>query len=139
MAEAIKADMYVYEGTDKAGKKVTGEMSGQSDALVKAVLRRKGINPLKVKKKPKLSGGKGKITTKDITIFSRQMATMMSSGVPLVQSFEIVGRGHENRAMQELICISASCTSIWSAPARRRVFSRPSCTSSPRTWKKPNP
>jgi type IV pilus assembly protein PilC len=95
--------MYVYEGTDKAGKKVTGEMSGQSDALVKAVLRRKGINPLKVKKKPKLAGGKGKITSKDITIFSRQMATMMSSGVPLVQSFEIVGRGHENRAMQEMI------------------------------------
>jgi type IV pilus assembly protein PilC len=103
MAEAVKADMYVYEGTDKAGKKVTGEMSGQSDALVKAVLRRKGINPLKVKKKPKLAGGKGKITSKDITIFSRQMATMMSSGVPLVQSFEIVGRGHENRAMQEMI------------------------------------
>jgi type IV pilus assembly protein PilC len=103
MAEAVKADMYVYEGTDKAGKKVTGEMSGQSDALVKAVLRRKGINPLKVKKKPKLGGGKGKITSKDITIFSRQMATMMSSGVPLVQSFEIVGRGHENRAMQEMI------------------------------------
>jgi type IV pilus assembly protein PilC len=105
MAEAVKSDMYVYEGTDKSGKKVTGEMSGASDALVKAVLRRKGINPLKVKKKakPLFGGGKGKIGSKDITIFSRQMATMMSSGVPLVQSFEIVGRGHENRAMQELI------------------------------------
>jgi type IV pilus assembly protein PilC len=105
MAEAVKADMYVYEGTDKSGKKVSGEMSGASDALVKAVLRRKGINPLKVKKKskPLLGAGKGKITSKDITIFSRQLATMMSSGVPLVQSFEIVGRGHENAAMQELI------------------------------------
>jgi type IV pilus assembly protein PilC len=105
MAEAVKADMFVYEGTDKSGKKVTGEMSGQSDALVKAVLRRKGINPTKVKKKskPLLGSGKGKITSKDITIFSRQMATMMSSGVPLVQSFEIVGRGHENAAMQEMI------------------------------------
>jgi type IV pilus assembly protein PilC len=105
MAEAVKADMYVYEGTDKSGKKVSGEMSGASDALVKAVLRRKGINPLKVKKKskPLLGAGKGKITSKDITIFSRQLATMMSSGVPLVQSFEIVGRGHENRAMQDMI------------------------------------
>lgn len=102
---AVKADMYVYEGKDKTGKVVKSEMSGQSEALVKAMLRRQGINPTKVKKKskPLLGGGKGKITTKDITIFSRQLATMMSSGVPLVQSFEIVGRGHENPAMQELI------------------------------------
>ena len=98
--------MFVWEGTDKSGKRVKGEMTGQSDALVKAVLRRQGINPLKVRKKPKpLFGGasKGKITPKDITIFSRQLATMMSSGVPLVQAFEIVGRGHENPAMQDLI------------------------------------
>lgn len=102
---AAKADMFVWEGTDKTGKKVKGEMSGQSDALVKAMLRRQGVNPLKVKKKtkPLLGGGKGKITPKDITIFSRQLATMMSSGVPLVQAFEIVGRGHENAAMQEMI------------------------------------
>ncbi|MBI1731781.1 MAG: type II secretion system F family protein [Gammaproteobacteria bacterium] len=104
-AAAIKADMYVYEGKDKTGKVVKAEMSGQSEALVKAMLRRQGIIPTKVKKKPKplFGKGKGKITTKDITIFSRQLATMMSSGVPLVQSFEIVGRGHENAAMQELI------------------------------------
>ncbi len=106
MAEAQKADMFVWEGTDKSGKRVKGEMSGQSEALVKAVLRRQGVNPLKCKKKPKpLFGGgsKGKVTPKDITVFSRQLATMMSSGVPLVQAFEIVGRGHENPAMQELI------------------------------------
>jgi type IV pilus assembly protein PilC len=106
MAQVAKADMFVWEGTDKSGKKVKGEMTGQSDALVKATLRRQGVNPIKVKKKPKpLFGGgsKGKITPKDITIFSRQLATMMSSGVPLVQAFEIVGRGHENAAMQELI------------------------------------
>lgn len=105
MADAAKADMFVWEGTDKSGKKVKGEMSGQSDALVKAILRRQGVNPLKVKKKtkPLLGGGKGKIITKDICVFSRQLATMMSSGVPLVQAFEIVGRGHENPAMQELI------------------------------------
>ncbi len=97
--------MFVWEGTDKSGKRVKGEMSGQSDALVKANLRRQGVNPLKVKKKPKslFKAGKSKITPKDITVFSRQLATMMSSGVPLVQAFEIVGRGHENAGMQELI------------------------------------
>src|SRR3990172_1161268 len=106
MAEAAKSVMYAWEGTDKQGKRVKGEMTGQSDALVKAVLRRQGINPLKVKKKPKpiLGGGRGKkITPKDITVFSRQLATMMSSGVPLVQAFEIVGRGHDNANMQDLI------------------------------------
>ncbi len=98
--------MFVWEGTDKSGKKVKGEMTGQSDALVKALLRRQGVKPTKVKKKPRpLLGGasKGKVTPKDITVFSRQLATMMSSGVPLVQAFEIVGRGHENAAMQDLI------------------------------------
>ena len=102
---AAKAAMFVWEGVDKRGKKVKGEMSGQSDAFVKATLRRQGINPGKVKKKGKsiFGGGGKKITPKDISVFSRQMATMMSSGVPLVQSFEIVGRGHENPNMQELI------------------------------------
>lgn len=106
MAEAAKADIFIWEGTDKSGKKVKGEMPGKSDALVKAMLRKQGVNPLKVKKKPKdLFGGgsKGKVTPKDITVFSRQLATMMSSGVPLVQAFEIVGNGHENPAMQDLI------------------------------------
>lgn len=102
---AIKSDMYVWEGIDKNGKRVKGEMSAQNDSLIKANLRRQGVNPLKVKKKPKPLFGDagGKITTKDITVFSRQLATMMSSGVPLVQAFEIVGRGHENKAMQALI------------------------------------
>ncbi len=60
MAEAAKANMFVWEGTDRAGKRVKGEMSGKSDALVKALLRRQGIKPLKVKKKPKpLLGGGG--------------------------------------------------------------------------------
>ncbi len=105
MADVKKADMYAWEGMDKAGKRVKGELSAQSEALAKATLRRQGINPLKVKKKskPLLGGGGGKITPKDITVFSRQLATMMSSGVPLVQAFEIVGRGHENPAMQDLI------------------------------------
>ena len=106
MAAAKKEAMFVWEGKDKQGKVVKGELAGMSDALVKAKLRRQGINPLKVKKKPKPllgGGGKTKITPKDITIFSRQLATMMSAGVPLVQAFEIVGRGHDNAGMQELI------------------------------------
>ena len=104
-AAAPKSAMFLWEGTDRTGKKVKGEMSGATDALIKATLRRQGINPSKVKKKPKalFSGGKKKVTPKDVAIFSRQMATMMSSGVPLVQSFEIVGRGHENPSMQDLI------------------------------------
>ena len=105
MAEAaVKTDMFTWEGVDKSGKRVKGEMSGRNDALIKAQLRRQGINPLKVKKKAKpLFGSSGSITTKEITVFSRQLATMMSSGVPLVQSFEIVGRGHDNPAMQNLV------------------------------------
>lgn len=104
--KAVKESMFAWEGTDRRGKKVKGEMSGTNDALVKALLRRQGVSPTRVRKKSGFSiGGKGgkKITTKDIAVFSRQMATMMSAGVPLVQSFEIVGRGHENKNMQNLI------------------------------------
>lgn len=106
MAEsAAKMDTFAWEGTDRSGKRVKGEMPGANDALVKAALRRQGVNPLKVRKKAKPLFGtkKKKITTKDIAVFSRQLATMMSAGVPLVQAFEIVGRGHENPSMQELI------------------------------------
>lgn len=106
MAEtAIKTETFIWEGTDRTGKRIKGEMPSASDALVKAALRRQGVNPIKVRKKPKPLFGakKKKITTKDIAVFSRQMATMMAAGVPLVQAFEIVGWGHENPAMQELI------------------------------------
>ncbi|MGI9334205.1 MAG: type II secretion system F family protein [Gammaproteobacteria bacterium] len=104
-AATAKLDMFVYEGRDRSGKTVKGEMSGQNDAIVKATLRKQGVLPTRVKKKPKaLFGAAGKkVTAKDISIFSRQMATMVASGVPLVQAFEIVGRGHENVKMQNLI------------------------------------
>jgi type IV pilus assembly protein PilC len=104
-AKALQPSAFVWEGTNKQGKRVKGELTGPNMALVKADLRRQGITPLKVKKKPKSLFGerKKKITPKDIAVFSRQLATMMSAGVPLVQSFEIVGRGHENPSMQELI------------------------------------
>ncbi|NOX75693.1 MAG: type II secretion system F family protein [Gammaproteobacteria bacterium] len=99
------ATIYLWEGMSKQGKRSKGEITGSSLALAKADLRRQGITPLKVKKKPKPLFGapKKKITASDISIFSRQMATMMSAGVPLVQSFEIVGKGHENPSMQDLI------------------------------------
>lgn len=102
-AKTEKANVFAWEGTDKKGNRIKGESRAGSEALVRAELRTQGINPLKVKKKSSVGQRKKKITTKDIAIFSRQLATMMSSGVPLVQSFDIVGRGHENPAMQELL------------------------------------
>lgn len=106
MAEkALKLNLFAWEGTDKRGNRVKGESRGTNPTLVKAELRKQGIVPLKVKKKSALaSAGKGKaITPKDIAIFSRQLATMMSSGVPLVQAFDIIGKGHENPRMQQLV------------------------------------
>jgi type IV pilus assembly protein PilC len=106
MAEAaIKRNVFTWEGTDKKGKKVKGETNAANPSVVKADLRRQGIKPLKVRKKSALfsSTKKKKITPKDIAVFMRQLATMMSAGVPLVQAFEIIGRGHENPSMQELV------------------------------------
>lgn len=95
---------FLYEGTNRGGSKVKGEIFALNDALAKNELRKQGINPLKVKKKPKsLFGGAQKIAPADISIFARQMATMMSAGVPLVQSFEIIGQGSDNQSMQKLI------------------------------------
>ena len=95
---------FVYQGTNRGGGKVKGAIFALSDTLAKSALRKQGINPIRVKKKPKaLFGGAAKITPADIAIFSRQMATMMSAGVPLVQSFEIIGQGHDNKSMQTLI------------------------------------
>jgi len=100
-----KSNLYTWEGSDKKGSRITGEMRATNINMVRADLRRQGINPLKIRKKatPLFSGGKKKITSGDIAVFSRQLATMMSAGVPMVQAFEIVGRGHENPSMQELI------------------------------------
>lgn len=107
MAEkTLKQQMFAYEGKDQQGKKVTGETAGANIAQAKANLRRQGINPTKVHKKSVsiFAGLKGgKISPREIAIFARQMATMMDSGVPLVQSFEIIGRGHENPKMQQLL------------------------------------
>ena len=100
--------IFVWEGADRNGNRKKGEIQAKNSALAKAQLRREGINVLKIKPKPKplfgLGGPKKKtITPMDIAIFSRQLATMMKAGVPLVQSFEIVGNGHDNFSMQEMI------------------------------------
>jgi type IV pilus assembly protein PilC len=101
-----KEKMFVYEGKDKKGTKKTGELTGASEAAVKAILRKQGILPTKVKeKKPSLLAGLSSkpIETSDIAQFARQMATMMTSGVPLLQSFDLVGQGHEKPAFQQMV------------------------------------
>lgn len=104
--KTLKQSTFAWEGRDKRGQKVQGESTGQTIGVVKANLRRQGISPTKVKKKAKPlfgSGGGKPVTAKDIAIFSRQLATMMSSGVPIVQAFDIIGRGHENKRMREML------------------------------------
>lgn len=96
--------IFIYKGTDRRGKKVEGEVSGSTQALVKAQLLKQGVRPKVVRKKPKpLFGGNKKIKPLDIAVFTRQMATMMRAGVPLVQSFDIVSDGLDNPSMKELI------------------------------------
>ncbi|MES9832215.1 MAG: type II secretion system F family protein [Candidatus Thiodiazotropha sp. LLP2] len=100
----IKSYLYTWEGTDKKGNRLSGESRATDVNMVKADLRRQGVNPLKVRKKPiSIFKQKKRITSADVTVFSRQLATMMSAGVPMVQAFDIVGRGHENPSMQELV------------------------------------
>ena len=102
--KAAKVSVYAWEGTDRKGTKMTGELNGQSPALVKAQLRKQGINPGKVRKKSVSILNLGKrITAQDIALFTRQMATMMKAGVPLLQSFDIIGEGFENPAMRKLV------------------------------------
>ena len=90
---------YAWEGMDKTGKKIKGEMRAAGPVIITSTLRRQGIKVTKIKK---FQSG-GKITDKDITLFTRQMATMMKSGVPLLQAFDIVGKGHSNPALSKLV------------------------------------
>jgi len=93
---------FLWEGTDRKGKKIKGEMKASGESFVNATLRRQGITVLKVKKQSSFGGG-AKVTTKDVTLFTRQLATMMKAGVPLLQSFDIVGKGHSNPAVAKLL------------------------------------
>jgi len=103
-ATAISKIPFLWEGTDRKGNKIKGKSLAGDEAQVRAELRRQGVVPSRIRKQsPGLFKGKAKITMGDIAIFSRQLATMLAAGIPLVQAFEIVGSGHENAAMQKLI------------------------------------
>ncbi len=97
----VKEFTFLWEARDKTGKIIKGEMRSTGEAVVKSTLRRQGVQVVKVKKRR--SGSGGKVTDKDITLFTRQLATMMKAGVPLLQSFDIVGKGHANPAVAKLL------------------------------------
>lgn len=101
-ASASKQITYLWEGKDKKGKVVKGEIRASGESVVNATLRRQGITVTKVKKQSAFAN-KGKIKDKDITLFTRQLATMMKAGVPLLQAFDIVGKGHSNPAVAKLL------------------------------------
>jgi type IV pilus assembly protein PilC len=97
----LKEQVFAWEGKDKTGKTVRGEMRAGGEAVVNVTLRRQGIMVTKVKKKVYRAGKK--VSDKDITLFTRQLATMMKAGVPLLQAFDIVGKGHANPSVAKLI------------------------------------
>lgn len=100
-ASAVKENTFQWEGRNKDGKTVRGEIRATTETVVQNTLRRQGITNTKIKKLRFKSGGS--VSDKDITLFTRQLATMMKSGVPLLQSFDIVGRGHSNPAVGKLL------------------------------------
>lgn len=100
-AKDSKLYNFVWEGRDRTGKVIKGEVKAGGEAVVTATLRRQGISVIKVKRQ-RLGGGK-KITDSDITFFTRQLATMMKAGVPLLQAFDIVGKGHHNPNVTRLL------------------------------------
>ena len=100
----IKRDIpFTWEGMDKRGNRVKGKSLAPDEAALRADLRRQGIAPSKVKKQSQAFKSGGKVKPEDIAVFSRQLATMLASGIPLVQAFEIVGNGHEKPSVQKLI------------------------------------
>ncbi len=105
MATIATSDLFIWSGTDKNGRQTKGEINASSQAMARAQLRQRGITPKSVKRKPKpLFGPRKKpIKAADIAIFTRQLATMMKAGVPLVQSFDIVADGLENPTMRKLV------------------------------------
>src|SRR6202051_177255 len=103
-ATAAKKDIqFLWEGKDKRGNKVRGKTLAVNEAALRADLRRQGVAATKVKTQRSAFRSGGKVSNEDIAIFSRQLATMMSAGIPMVQALEIVGNGHEKPAMQKLV------------------------------------
>ena len=102
--KAIKRDIpFAWEGRDKKGNRVKGKSLAPDEAALRADLRRQGIAPSRIRKQSSSLKGGGKVTSTDIAVFSRQLATMLAAGIPLVQGLEIVGNGHEKPAVQKLI------------------------------------
>ncbi|MGE5665885.1 MAG: type II secretion system F family protein [Betaproteobacteria bacterium] len=99
--EAVRDALFLWEGKDKTGRAIKGEMRAGGESVVAASLRRRGILATKIKKQTFSKGRK--ISAKDIALFTRQLSTMLKAGVPLMQSFEIVGRGHANPSMGRLM------------------------------------
>jgi type IV pilus assembly protein PilC len=97
----VKEFTFTWVGQDRGGKTVRGEVRAAGEAQVNAMLRRQGIKVVEIKKQRRARGGK--VTEKDVTLFTRQLATMLKSGVPLLQAFDIVAKGHSNPAMAKLI------------------------------------
>jgi type IV pilus assembly protein PilC len=94
---------YVWEGTDKKGKRIKGKMLAVSEAAVKADLRRQGVLAKKVRKESQLFKSNKKVDAADIALFARQLATMLQAGIPMVQCFDIIGNGHEKPSVQKLV------------------------------------
>ncbi len=102
-AAAVKDIPYAWEGKDRKGNKVRGRLLAKNENEVRADLRRQSIVPIKIRKQQRLFSTGGSVSALDIALFSRQLATMLAAGIPLVQAFEIVGVGHEKPSMQKLI------------------------------------
>jgi type IV pilus assembly protein PilC len=141
-----KETQFLWEGKDKRGHKVRGKALAANEATLRADLRRQGVAATRVKTQGTLFRSGGKVSNEDIAVFSRQLATMMSAGIPMVQAFEIIGNGHEKPAMQKLVLDIKSnieggsttlCSSIWSRRVNRQARSRRFSTRSPLTKKRP--
>src|SRR5579871_1836406 len=101
---AIKRDVaFSWEGMDKRGTRVKGKSLAPDEATLRVELRRQGIAASKIRKQSQAFKSGGRVKPEDIAVFSRQLATMLAAGIPMVQAFEIVGNGHEKPAMQKLI------------------------------------
>jgi type IV pilus assembly protein PilC len=98
-----KETQFLWEGKDKRGNKVRGKALAANETALRADLRRQGVAATRVKTQGKSLFGGGTVENEDIAVFSRQLATMMAAGIPMVQSFEIIGNGHEKPAMQKLV------------------------------------
>jgi type IV pilus assembly protein PilC len=105
MAQLAPAQQFpfVWEGTDKKGKRIKGKMLAASEAAVKADLRRQGVLAKRVRKEMQLFKSGKKITSEDIALFARQLSTMLQAGIPMVQCFDIIGNGHDKPSMQKLV------------------------------------